>query len=147
MKKLIGIVATLFLVSVASVALAVTLYDQYEPDNSRSNAYNIALGTTQNHTIYPVGDVDWVKVTLPATGTYKIRIYNDNDGVPLKVSQYLKVGMLPEISYGSFKITYRGYNTITVTSTETVRVNYAKIGVSAFNSGTTGQYRIQVWKP
>ena len=64
--------------------------DGYEPDNTSGQAKTINLGTTQTHSIRPVGDVDWVKFQLttpsavfletsgPAGGDTIMRLYNSS---------------------------------------------------------------------
>jgi uncharacterized protein YcfL len=38
--------------------------DAFEPDNTSAQAKTINIGSTQTHSIVPVGDIDWVKFTL-----------------------------------------------------------------------------------
>ncbi|MCY2995951.1 MAG: hypothetical protein NTY19_50090 [Planctomycetota bacterium] len=46
--------------------------DQYENDNTASQAQPIVTGVTQIHSIHVVGDVDWVKFTLTAPSEVSI---------------------------------------------------------------------------
>ena len=65
--------------------------DSFEPDNTDATAKPITLGTTQIHSIRPVGDVDWVKFVLStpsavvletapgaATGDTEMWLYNSS---------------------------------------------------------------------
>ena len=68
--------------------------DAYEPDDVVTSASTIAAGTPQQHSIYPVGDVDWVtfsfsemrSVVIETTGTMnadtELRLYRA-DGATL----------------------------------------------------------------
>ncbi len=53
-------------------ALAVTL-DQYEPDDTVSNAKTIQAGQVQAHTIHFNSDVDWVKFTVNNTENIELK--------------------------------------------------------------------------
>lgn len=45
-------------------ANVVLMPDDFEPDDSSGAASDIAIGETQEHNIVPVGDEDWMKITL-----------------------------------------------------------------------------------
>jgi len=56
-----------------------TVKDAFEDDNTKSSSGSIAVGATlQSRTIYPQGDVDWVKVQLNKDTTYEIFTTNLN---------------------------------------------------------------------
>ena len=49
--------------------------DDYEPDDDWDNANEILTGVPQNHSIYPIGDVDFMTFTLtgnPTQDTYAV---------------------------------------------------------------------------
>jgi len=55
----------------SSAAMATT-YDGYEVDNVAATARTIALGSTQQRSIYPAGDVDWIKFNATAGTMYRL---------------------------------------------------------------------------
>ena len=67
--------------------------DTYEPDNTDTQAKSILPGILQNHSIYPAGDVDWVKFILseesavylqtngPPPGDTQMWLYNSSQGL------------------------------------------------------------------
>lgn len=59
--------------------ITVPVRDDYEDDNSMSQASRIAPGESQRRNFSPVGDVDWVTFTLPEPGTYSIRTTGNLD--------------------------------------------------------------------
>ena len=98
-------------------------YDGYEPDNTYMQAKPITPGESQTHTIFPVGDEDFITFSLSAesrviletsgttaadtilflynsTGTGLIE-YNDNDGEGLfsRVDRLCRVDALPAGTY------------------------------------------------
>ncbi len=49
--------------------------DQYEPDNSRAGASEIAVGQSQSHNLHVAGDRDWVRFDAAAGTTYVIETF------------------------------------------------------------------------
>lgn len=64
--------AILFSGLIWSAAAMATTYDVYEADNSAAAAKTIAFGTTQQRSVYPAGDVDWIKFSATAGTMYRI---------------------------------------------------------------------------
>ena len=54
--------------------LSLHLYaiDEFEPDNARDQASDLALNEAQNHTLHVSDDTDWVRVTMDEPGTLTI---------------------------------------------------------------------------
>ncbi len=50
--------------------------DEYEPDNRRSDARDLArgAGVAQRHSVHRPGDVDWVKITVGRLGAWRFRL-------------------------------------------------------------------------
>lgn len=92
--------STICWISSTKTALAA---DAYEPDNSRSAPVNIGVGSVQNHTIDPVGDVDWIRFYVPVTPvtrTYYVTITNTGT-TSLYIERWVKLGYLFEIKYNA----------------------------------------------
>ncbi|MBN2134876.1 MAG: hypothetical protein JW737_04025 [Acidobacteria bacterium] len=65
MKTCIVILISSLFLSFALLQASYAFPDGYEPDNNHPQAGSISNGPAQQHTIYPIGDEDWVKFTLP----------------------------------------------------------------------------------
>ncbi len=70
--------------------------DEFEPDNSDSEAEPIEEGVAQTHSIYPVGDTDWVTFDLAEESNAHIEVIGDI-GDDFEV--WLKDGTVAEIDY------------------------------------------------
>lgn len=60
-------------ISLDDLLLKRSIQDRYEPNNSPGQASSIAVGPdeTQDHSLYPQGDVDWISFSAQA-GTYYV---------------------------------------------------------------------------
>lgn len=62
-------------------------FDPYEPNNTPEEAKSVEIGSVVNPAIYPVGDVDWLKVNL------------DEQGYLVLKSNNVPEAIVPEVSY------------------------------------------------
>lgn len=69
--------------------------DGYEPDNSASAAHWIDAGSPQNHSIVPIGDVDWVKFTVSVSS----EVIVETSGSAGDSEIWLYDGNLTELEY------------------------------------------------
>lgn len=100
-ERTVLVVAAMSVLSVLGSTQSALAGDRYEPDNSRSAYGNIAVGQVQNHTIDPVGDVDWTRFYVPVTSysaSYYVMITNTGT-TTLNVVQWIKAGLLPEFQW------------------------------------------------
>jgi len=68
--------------------------DPYEADNSPDAAFNVALGESQQHTIAPLGDEDWVRFVPPEMGqAYVLRV--ERSTLALTVEIWTRSGLAP----------------------------------------------------
>ena len=114
--------------------------DNYEPDNSRSAAQNIALDQVQSHTINPSGDLDWIRFAPPSAGTYTITIYDVTTA--LSGEAWIKQGLLPEIKTDLLTIPSGGSLPFVLNADSGTQ--YIKIMIEAQSSSSTGQYKIKI---
>jgi len=63
-------------------------YDAAAKDNSFSTASSISVGTLQSRSLYPLGDVDVVRVTLTAGEVYEVSVNNLESTADSVVSLY-----------------------------------------------------------
>ena len=111
--------------------------DVYEADNSRDAAQNIGAGQTQNHTIYPAGDQDWILFTAPAVGSYTLTFSQQTTALSGEV--WVQMGLLPAVKLSTIASATPGADVALLTPTQ-IGVKYY-IGVWSPTT-VTGEYTI-----
>jgi Leucine-rich repeat (LRR) protein len=131
--------------------------DTYEFDDTSSQARTISSGATQNHSICPVGDKDWIKFTLSnpsaiqletagSTGDTKMWLYNnslseieydDDDGTD-RFSLIDRVCGTDELPAGTYyvKVEDYGNNNIINSYTLSYEATACQPGTLQFTSAT-----------
>jgi hypothetical protein len=71
----------------------------YEPDNTPGDAKAISNGELQNRSIYPIGDVDWIKFTIGSSGASAVRIETDGVAGDTEIWLYGPNNSAPQIAY------------------------------------------------
>jgi hypothetical protein len=141
-KPLLSILI-LIMVMLGTMA-AVTAADKYEPDNSRAAAQNFLLSQTQVHTIYPAGDVDWMRFAPPYnTAKYKITV-TAVSGVTVNGEVWVKLGLLPEVKLSTLYVNPGG--TLKFLFTPSSGTAYYKVGLWASSRTAVGSYSISITK-
>lgn len=135
------VLLTILAILVSPVQSVVATPDQYEPDNSRAAAVNIALGQTQNHSIDPVGDQDWIRFAPPKVSQkYVVNIGNTTTNLSFEV--WVKQGLLPEVKLATGTVA-KG-KSIQFELRPITGTGHYKIGVWAMSRNLVGIYTVGV---
>ncbi len=62
--------------------------DAYEPDDSRDQASEIEVGSSQSHNLHVTGDDDWISLQATAETNYVIETFNLGDRIDTIISLY-----------------------------------------------------------
>lgn len=62
--------------------------DAYEPDDSRDQASEIEVGSSQSHNLHVTGDDDWISLQATAETNYVIETFNLGDRIDTLISLY-----------------------------------------------------------
>lgn len=72
-----------------------TIEETLSGDNTPEMASSTTVGATSYHTIYPLGDVDWIKITLNSSAQYEFTVDNVSyNGLPV-IDLYESDGATP----------------------------------------------------
>ncbi|MCI5147883.1 MAG: hypothetical protein D3916_00470 [Candidatus Electrothrix sp. MAN1_4] len=82
---LAGTVITLLSLSLTQNNASAVTEDQYEPDNTTSEAKTIQPGIAQGHSIHSNSDVDWMKFTAQSTENIELKVTGLEGGIVIKL--------------------------------------------------------------
>ena len=121
------------------VHLHVRRPDVYESDNKDEMPAGIKAGETQDHTIYPRDDEDWLLFAPTEAGEYLLKISNVTE--KLKGELWVRSGDDKERKVDKFEVSRWGR---TIRLFAGPRVRYFKVRLEADDNDETGDYRVSL---
>jgi hypothetical protein len=83
--------------------------DLYEPDNDPGHSSTISAGETQTHTIAPVGDIDWIRFSIPVESNVLLETYGQSGDTVMELydDQLNLIGQDDDSGQGLFSLIHR----------------------------------------
>lgn len=137
--------------------------DSFEPDNSPNTARKITIGTTEHHTLYPIGDKDIVAFDVVSGQTYTIETINltngtdtyleilNSNGTTIIKNNDNRNGIIYtkncQICPPNDSTTLSSKVSITATSTGTIFASVSRSPFAPDSAGAYGSYDLKISSP
>jgi hypothetical protein len=115
-------------------------YDLYEPDDTYATASTIVPGQSQDHTLMPYYDEDWVKFTVSGTTARYVTVYTVATGGTAYRYMYIYLYREPFVGiYDYIASDYNYYGTCAISGSLTPGTYYVRV-YSGYRSGSYTLY-------